>query len=1851
MSLGGSSSSFNFKQTGSSILAGSSGTGTGASLTSPSAKFASPTKLTSPSSHTALTSYASPSSSSTSAYGVTAFLPPPTSASSSTSPQPRLRSPERALNDPIAVGAYLAEEGSLSRIQFKHRSYVDRDRDSDDEDGPIGDDSNKNASGHASMKLNRKMLGVLTDEFYGCLRATEREMESDDKKDGQALAAKRQREEKKRLAELNAAAAALTETQFKSGPLTRALYAKTSQKESSEQRRREARLAKQRKKNAHIQEDDDEGEMDGLSRAALERKRKEEDGTAEDNGHRLYLPDCVIPPTITYLKGLPTAWYFSSQIDSSIKRKHSRNLHADKIIECLNSISYKTPWQSERPIEIVAVFWHSESHLAPIYMTRERMESFVRNDAQAMRPTGILQKFVPPASEYNNMIRVTWTPAMLLVERRTSGYKLGATRIRLDDRVQTYEVSTGLGIEVKEELIHEASSMRKVIQYTCDSIARHLAMVHGQTIAGQQSRLTSMNPLQQGRRCTPLKMTLYFKLAGQNTLFLLCCDELKWSKLDIDEVDAGQQRRLLAPRNNGLDDDEEEAMHTPSPIRQSTKTAVMTRPKETTDDIKELSSTMYASHIHGGRPGLGHGHAHSQSHGDLLSRASSTGNLTDGLDYFAHRRKLLSDARHLTNSSSSLSLHARLEPLSSSAKKRRDDLKCGHCAELLTVLNSHIGGGVTLAPVAPSPPGASNDKAPHVGKPYVDFKSILMYRLSLCAYLLPPAAVKRYDKPAAIAASQKIYSDFLWNLVRPILIPYYMTDEKEFKVHFFFQTEHDRELAEQAKKEKEAQAQAHHAGDASSTPHGRPSVAYQHLRAMSHQVSSSGYGEKPKEKTKTPSISVWDMKIYACKSCTSLIRAWQKQAKESIAAHQAAIAAAATGRNRSSESASSGTSSQQSSRPSSATRNGNGSGNSNGNGNGVSSNGSGPSSNFNPFLVIEELFDLLCEGYQAHQKLIPPTPSELAMSPHSTGVPTVLSAVPETPGGRMYHHTTGGGFLRSPNPYMVEQTYLEREQAAAIKRQIMAHKEEMERRHREPPAVNTSNSYSPSSFVSATALMTPLIPSYLGCSGDDSDGPPPPPGPSPHSTAAYFARGATPAPVNYAVSHIPGLPDDPELDEWTVAPGDRVRMALQQDEEINGRQPSVMLKYEPEYVAMNNPPPTKKEREQARLERLAKREERLKRCDQQREYEEWLAEQEHLKAQEPFQHVRSKLHEPLGQSEVRHAREQRRAERAREIALAVESLEHAHASHAMPPNLHSPTASHMNPSSASATPTDEQLLGDHETILRKLAALDPVRAEYLRARTSPDAPPLAPVKLKPAYHPDLNHQLSPDEEAAEQARLQHQLRVWYKRQVEREATAFARGEQTRHHATEDELDAEFDASSPLAHSRTIFGPPPHETPNHHRRFGSYLGGKLFVSAGQAMDEREGLGYSGTGLGNNPRDTVSSHIPTVHSLMSSSAGTPARTRSAGMNRSVSSTSISSPSHARTGGKSTPSNGRAKSAALRRSASSSRLDSSGAFPATQVAPTRLQSATGTRSTSSLTASRTPSASHMSKRDRERQSLAQYGYDNARAFATGASPYQREVERERELHGFIPAGWDSAARDSYSSVFGQNNSVGGPSALHKSLARSATKKKRPTHSPTRTRPSSAAAAAAAAHEHAEAQAHDMSDVSPLATAPPKSLAVFASAGSVGLGASEARPVATPVKKTRLASTTFNIHSVQHMSSAPTNQLRRVNSASQKRPLPAGRPPSSDLFVPMHMTPQSVHVNRSPSTSINTAAADERDEADEYDIDDEPIFEDDDNHRGHEEEKDGSHTPTQKRSLMSESSDDIFQRAEAILFNSQTN
>ena len=54
-------------------------------------------------------------------------------------PAPRLRSPGRAFRDPAAVGAFLAQEGALSRIQAKHRAYVDRDRDSDEEEGALED--------------------------------------------------------------------------------------------------------------------------------------------------------------------------------------------------------------------------------------------------------------------------------------------------------------------------------------------------------------------------------------------------------------------------------------------------------------------------------------------------------------------------------------------------------------------------------------------------------------------------------------------------------------------------------------------------------------------------------------------------------------------------------------------------------------------------------------------------------------------------------------------------------------------------------------------------------------------------------------------------------------------------------------------------------------------------------------------------------------------------------------------------------------------------------------------------------------------------------------------------------------------------------------------------------------------------------------------------------------------------------------------------------------------------------------------------------------------------------------------------------------------------------------------------------------------------------------------------------------------------------------------------------------------------------------------------------------------------------------------------------------------------------
>lgn len=256
-----------------------------------------------------------------------------------------------------------------------------------------------------------------------------------------------------------------------------------------------------------------------------------------------------IPDTVIFRYSAPSVWYFTS-VDGTIKKKSKAKMNCDHIVAefCKRS----------SPSEIVACYIScakgdssalgavlhlggdaNDSGLAAgtrttiEYMNREELHDFLCN-RQTVRPDGILQRFIEPKGDQNNMIRVLWSPKVCLLERRVNKKKLSETKYDVYERAVTFE---------GPDFLSQVTPVRGpalVLQVhdVADSIVQHIAAVSGD-----------------GLRIS--RMALNFKLDNRDRLWLMFAssvrmrDELR-KATQLGQVDSLLQQGLT---NTPLDAD------------------------------------------------------------------------------------------------------------------------------------------------------------------------------------------------------------------------------------------------------------------------------------------------------------------------------------------------------------------------------------------------------------------------------------------------------------------------------------------------------------------------------------------------------------------------------------------------------------------------------------------------------------------------------------------------------------------------------------------------------------------------------------------------------------------------------------------------------------------------------------------------------------------------------------------------------------------------------------------------------------------------------------------------------------------------------------------------------------------------------------------------------------------------------------------------------------------------------------------------------------------------------------------------------------------------------------------------
>eukprot|EP00736_Rhodelphis_marinus_P011149 Rmarinus@m.7217 len=225
------------------------------------------------------------------------------------------------------------------------------------------------------------------------------------------------------------------------------------------------------------------------------------------NDENMTCPHVAIPDTVVFKYQQPAYWYFTSAIDGQVKMKNKSNLNSAKIYESFTKNSHKLP------SNIIAYYIHNKTnsegkaYTTIEYFDKEGLYNFLhlhRGDRN-----GVLQKFIYPKSERNDLLRVVWSPNVCVLERRVN------LRRQTDDRYSMYERSvTFEGAEHHSECVPVNGNVLPAhLQMVLQSIIRH--------ISNQRFKVS--------------RMVLNFKLDQNDRLWFLWTSSLRIQQWADDE--------------------------------------------------------------------------------------------------------------------------------------------------------------------------------------------------------------------------------------------------------------------------------------------------------------------------------------------------------------------------------------------------------------------------------------------------------------------------------------------------------------------------------------------------------------------------------------------------------------------------------------------------------------------------------------------------------------------------------------------------------------------------------------------------------------------------------------------------------------------------------------------------------------------------------------------------------------------------------------------------------------------------------------------------------------------------------------------------------------------------------------------------------------------------------------------------------------------------------------------------------------------------------------------------------------------------------------------------------------------
>ncbi|CAD8138952.1 unnamed protein product [Paramecium pentaurelia] len=249
-------------------------------------------------------------------------------------------------------------------------------------------------------------------------------------------------------------------------------------------------------------------------------------GIAESIYHYIWLKDdslikesfqLRLPDTILFKNGMPQVWYFTNQSGEILMKKNDCR-KPENIINhfCNNSkqngqvIAYyiynskynvQDPINDPHEISKIKQFDVNEK-ICIYYLTKETFPQFIKNNNKA--PEGILQKFIDPIANHEQLIQAIWSPSVCILSKKQNNRDLYDMQFDPYERCATFD-----GCEAYSKVIPlRGKQISHEIRKQCQMIIQKLTnLSYGQTNIS--------------------RVVMYFKPDKQNRVWFLYCTSIR----------------------------------------------------------------------------------------------------------------------------------------------------------------------------------------------------------------------------------------------------------------------------------------------------------------------------------------------------------------------------------------------------------------------------------------------------------------------------------------------------------------------------------------------------------------------------------------------------------------------------------------------------------------------------------------------------------------------------------------------------------------------------------------------------------------------------------------------------------------------------------------------------------------------------------------------------------------------------------------------------------------------------------------------------------------------------------------------------------------------------------------------------------------------------------------------------------------------------------------------------------------------------------------------------------------------------------------------------------------------------